>query len=315
MSYFASSSTGRGEDGLRGDAAGARHRRDPEHLRRQHDHPDRRHRLRLQQQCRAGGVRFHPQHQSGGRDLGRGRQGHARFFGVELAIRGSTSPTGASSDGGGQTFNVQIAFGTRIENAIGGGGDDSPERQCGGNVLRGGGGNDRLNGGGGSDTRGRRGRRRHLRLHRARRQPQLCDALGRQETAARHAHRLHSPAPTRSISARSTRMPAPRATTPSPSSAPAPSPVRRASSATRSCRARSTSTATSTATAARPPHRRQRHPDPGDATSSCSLLRRAAVTMWLRPFPEPPHSSWHRRTGVEKYILSPFFDFRGGIDD
>ena len=60
--------------------------------------------------------------------------------------------TGASSDGGGQTFNVQIAFGAWIENAIGGGGDDVISGNTVNNVLRGGGGNDRLTGGGGSDT-------------------------------------------------------------------------------------------------------------------------------------------------------------------
>ena len=58
MSYFGSSSTGRGQDLVRGDADGARHRRDPEPLRRQHDDPDRRHRLRLQQQCRPARLRF-----------------------------------------------------------------------------------------------------------------------------------------------------------------------------------------------------------------------------------------------------------------
>jgi len=58
---------------------------------------------------------------------------------------------GASSDGGGQTFNVQIAFGTRIENAIGGGGDDSLSGNQSGNLLRGGAGNDRLTGFSGSD--------------------------------------------------------------------------------------------------------------------------------------------------------------------
>ena len=60
--------------------------------------------------------------------------------------------TGASSDGGGQTFNVQIAFGAWIENATGGGGDDVLSGNTVNNVLRGGGGNDRLTGGGGSDT-------------------------------------------------------------------------------------------------------------------------------------------------------------------
>jgi serralysin len=59
--------------------------------------------------------------------------------------------TGASSDGGGQTYNVQIAFGTIIEYAIGGGGDDVLIGNAVGNVLKGGGGNDSLNGGEGGD--------------------------------------------------------------------------------------------------------------------------------------------------------------------
>ena len=58
---------------------------------------------------------------------------------------------GASSDGGGQTYNVQIAFGTTIENATGGGGDDAVSGNAGNNVLRGGAGNDSLNGGAGID--------------------------------------------------------------------------------------------------------------------------------------------------------------------
>lgn len=58
---------------------------------------------------------------------------------------------GASSDGGGQTFNVQIAFGALIENAIGGGGDDILIGNDSGNLLRGGGGNDALTGGFGND--------------------------------------------------------------------------------------------------------------------------------------------------------------------
>jgi len=58
---------------------------------------------------------------------------------------------GASSDGGGQTHNVQIAFGTIIENAIGGGGDDVVIGNAGGNLLRGGSGNDRLTGDAGED--------------------------------------------------------------------------------------------------------------------------------------------------------------------
>jgi serralysin len=58
---------------------------------------------------------------------------------------------GASSDGGGQTANVQIAFGTVIENAIGGGGDDSLAGNNAGNLLRGNGGNDTILGGKGAD--------------------------------------------------------------------------------------------------------------------------------------------------------------------
>lgn len=58
---------------------------------------------------------------------------------------------GASSDGGGQTFNVQIAFGAWIENAIGGGGNDVVSGNALGNVLRGGNGNDILNGLAGMD--------------------------------------------------------------------------------------------------------------------------------------------------------------------
>lgn len=58
---------------------------------------------------------------------------------------------GASSDGGGQTRNVQIAFGTIIEQATGGGGDDSLTGNNADNVLRGGGGLDTLRGGLGND--------------------------------------------------------------------------------------------------------------------------------------------------------------------
>jgi serralysin len=58
---------------------------------------------------------------------------------------------GASSDGGGQTFNVQIAFGTLIENAVAGAGDDRLTGNFTGNVLQGGGGNDILQGGLGGD--------------------------------------------------------------------------------------------------------------------------------------------------------------------
>jgi len=58
---------------------------------------------------------------------------------------------GAGSDGGGQTYNVQIAFGTIIEIAIGGGGDDVMIGNSVNNLLRGGGGNDSLTGGMGFD--------------------------------------------------------------------------------------------------------------------------------------------------------------------
>jgi serralysin len=59
--------------------------------------------------------------------------------------------SGASSDGGGQTFNVQIAFGAQIERAIGGSGDDILSGNESSNSLRGGGGNDILAGGLGND--------------------------------------------------------------------------------------------------------------------------------------------------------------------
>ena len=59
--------------------------------------------------------------------------------------------SGASSDGGGQTTNVQIAFGTIIENAIAGGGNDMLVGNSTGNRLSGGGGSDSLNGLAGRD--------------------------------------------------------------------------------------------------------------------------------------------------------------------
>jgi len=59
--------------------------------------------------------------------------------------------SGGSSDGGGQTHNVQIAFGTIIERAIGGAGADILSGNSANNLLRGGGGDDSLNGGAGSD--------------------------------------------------------------------------------------------------------------------------------------------------------------------
>ena len=58
---------------------------------------------------------------------------------------------GGQSDGGGQTHNVQIAFGTLIENATGGAGDDQITGNNLANTLLGGGGADRLGGGLGND--------------------------------------------------------------------------------------------------------------------------------------------------------------------
>lgn len=58
---------------------------------------------------------------------------------------------GAFSDGGGQTSNVQIAFGTVIEDAVTGSGNDSITGNNAGNILAAGGGNDTLRGGFGND--------------------------------------------------------------------------------------------------------------------------------------------------------------------
>ena len=58
---------------------------------------------------------------------------------------------GSFSDGGGQTSNVQIAFGTTIENATAGAGDDSLTGNSTGNLLVGGAGNDTIRGGAGND--------------------------------------------------------------------------------------------------------------------------------------------------------------------
>jgi serralysin len=58
---------------------------------------------------------------------------------------------GSFSDGGGQTSNVQIAFGTLIEDAIAGAGNDSLTGNSRGNLLQGGGGDDSLRGGAGND--------------------------------------------------------------------------------------------------------------------------------------------------------------------
>lgn len=59
---------------------------------------------------------------------------------------------GAFSDVGGLTKNLSIAFGTQIENAIGGKGNDSLTGNALPNVLQGGAGNDMINGGDGFDT-------------------------------------------------------------------------------------------------------------------------------------------------------------------
>jgi serralysin len=58
---------------------------------------------------------------------------------------------GAFSDGGGQTSNVQIAFGATIENATAGAGNDSLTGNGASNILVGGGGDDTLRGGNGTD--------------------------------------------------------------------------------------------------------------------------------------------------------------------
>lgn len=82
------------------------------------------------------------------------------FSGWSTPSRIDLAP-GAMNDGGGQTSNVQIAYGTWIENAIGGAGNDSLTGNARGNHLQGGGGadtlaggrgNDRLEGGGGGDV-------------------------------------------------------------------------------------------------------------------------------------------------------------------
>ena len=72
------------------------------------------------------------------------------FSGWSSASRIDLEP-GASSDGGGQTTNVQIAYGAWIENAIGGAGNDVISGNSEYNILQGGGGDDRLNGLDGSD--------------------------------------------------------------------------------------------------------------------------------------------------------------------
>jgi serralysin len=74
-----------------------------------------------------------------------------------LDFSGWTTPSridlnpGTFSDGGGQTSNVQIAFGAIIENATGGAGNDSLTGNHVANLLRGGEGSDTLRGAGGTD--------------------------------------------------------------------------------------------------------------------------------------------------------------------
>jgi serralysin len=80
---------------------------------------------------------------AGGRDV-------LDFSGWSSNSRIDLAP-GAFSDGGDQTSNVQIAFGTIIENAIAGAGNDSLTGNDVGNVLAGGAGNDTLRGGDGND--------------------------------------------------------------------------------------------------------------------------------------------------------------------
>jgi len=72
------------------------------------------------------------------------------FSGWSSASRIDLEP-GASSDGGGQTTNVQIAYGAWIENAIGGAGNDVISGNSASNRLQGGGGDDLLNGLAGTD--------------------------------------------------------------------------------------------------------------------------------------------------------------------
>ena len=72
------------------------------------------------------------------------------FSGWSSASRIDLEP-GASSDGGGQTTNVQIAYGAWIENAIGGAGNDVISGNSASNRLQGGGGDDQLNGLAGTD--------------------------------------------------------------------------------------------------------------------------------------------------------------------
>jgi serralysin len=72
------------------------------------------------------------------------------FSGWSSASRIDLEP-GASSDGGGQTTNVQIGYGAWIENAVGGAGNDVISGNSANNLLQGGGGDDVLNGLAGTD--------------------------------------------------------------------------------------------------------------------------------------------------------------------
>ena len=63
-------------------SADPRHPRRPAHLRRRHDYPDRRHGLRLQQQCRPRHVRLHQDPRADRRDLGRRRHRYDRHVGL-----------------------------------------------------------------------------------------------------------------------------------------------------------------------------------------------------------------------------------------
>lgn len=72
------------------------------------------------------------------------------FSGWSTPSRIDLTP-GGQSDGGGQTTNVQIAYGAWIEDAIGGAGNDVIGGNDAINYLKGGDGNDSLNGAGGGD--------------------------------------------------------------------------------------------------------------------------------------------------------------------
>ncbi len=88
---------------------------------------------------------------TGGRDTIDGSNHSVRRRGVNIDLRaGKFSSIGGNGDGRFRN-NVAIAFGVRIENAIGGRGNDVLTGNGASNVLRGGGGNDRLYGMGGND--------------------------------------------------------------------------------------------------------------------------------------------------------------------